>query len=168
MRYAPIADRIPRDWFYDISRYLHFADNSQLASEGESGYDCLGKVREIMSMISERFLAVYKPHCENSIDEAMIKFQGRSSMKQFMPGKQIKRGIKVWCRADAHNGFLCEYQVYTGRSGGGESGLGKRVVLDLSEKLQSQYYHLYFDNFFTSFSLLRSLTCNTINTWPPQ
>lgn len=55
MRYAPIADRISRDRFYDISRYLHFADNSQLASAGESGYDRLGKIREIMNMVSERF-----------------------------------------------------------------------------------------------------------------
>ena len=32
--YAPIADRIPRDRFRDISRYLHFCDNSTLAKRG--------------------------------------------------------------------------------------------------------------------------------------
>ena len=109
-----------------------------------------------MNMVSERFLANYHSHCENSIDEAMVKFQGRSCLKQYMPAKPIKWGIKVWCRADAHNGYLCEYQVYTGRSEGVECGLGKRVVLDLSERLEGKKYHLYFDNFFTS-SLLRTL-----------
>ena len=39
--------------------------------------------------------------CENSIDEAMIKFKGRSSLKQYVSLKPIKRGIKAWVRADA-------------------------------------------------------------------
>ena len=158
VNYAPIADRIPRDRFYDVT--LHFADNSTLPSPGERGHDRLGKVREVMDLLSERFLALYNPHCENSIDEAMIPFQGRSSLKQYMPAKPVKRGIKVWCRADAHNGYLCEYQVYTGRSERVDAGLGKRVVLDLSRRLQGQKYHLYFDNFFSSVSLLETLLDN--------
>jgi hypothetical protein len=38
-----------------------------------------------MNMVSERFLVLYQPHCENSVDEAMIPFQGRSALKQYMP-----------------------------------------------------------------------------------
>ena len=105
----------------------------------------------------KRFISLYKPHCENSVDEAMIPFQGRSSLKQYMPAKPVKRGIKVWCRADAHNGDLCQFEVYTGRSEGVQDSLGKRVVLGLSQKLEGLRYHLYFDNFFTSVSLLSSL-----------
>ena len=41
-------------------------------------------------------------------------------------------------------------------SGEGMS-LGERVVLDLSQRLQGLHYHLYFDNFFTSVSLLSHL-----------
>ena len=140
--YAPIAER------YDIGRYLHFADNTALVPQGQPGYDRLGKVREVMEKVSNRF---YKPHCENSVDEAM------SSLKQYMPAKPVKRGIKVWCRADAHNGYLCQFEVYTGRSEGVQDSLGKRVVLGLSQKLEGLRYHLYFDNFFTSVSLLSSL-----------
>ncbi len=40
----------------------------------------------------------------------MIKFQGRSTLKQYMPLKPIKRGIKVWMLGESHNGKL---QVYT-------------------------------------------------------
>ena len=40
----------------------------------------------------------------------MIKFQGRSSLKQYMPMKPIKRGIKVWTLADK-NGFFSGVQV---------------------------------------------------------
>ena len=97
VNYAPIADRISRDRFLQIHRYLHFVDNSLLPQLGESGYDRLGKVRPIMEQLQKRFLEIYHPHCENAIDEAMIPFQGRSSLKQYMPAKLVKRGIKVWC-----------------------------------------------------------------------
>ena len=33
-------------------------------------------------------------------------------MIQYVPKKPIKRGFKVWVRADSDNGFVCEYQVY--------------------------------------------------------
>ena len=124
VHYAPIADRIPRDRFFEINRFLHFANNTELTLCGDPGYDRLGKVRPVMEMLQERFLHIYHPHCENAIDEAMIPFQGRSSLKQYMPAKPVKRGIKVWCRADSHNGYLCEFQVYTGRSESAEGGLG--------------------------------------------
>ena len=93
-RYSPIASRIPRDRFFEISRYLHFADNSSLPGPGTDGYDRLGKVRGIIDMIKSHFLAVYDAHKESSIDEAMIPFKGRSSMKQYMPKKPVKRGFK--------------------------------------------------------------------------
>ena len=57
------------------------------------------------------------PHKQLSVDEAMIKFKGRSSLKQYMPKKPIKRGIKMWCRADSVNGYLCNFGIYTGKTG---------------------------------------------------
>lgn len=157
VNYPPISERISRDRFYDIGRYLHFADNTTLVPQGQPGYDQLGKVRPVIDKISERLLTVYKPHCENSMDEVMVRFEGWSSLKQYMPAKPVKTGIKVWCRADAHNGYLCEYKVYTGRSEGVQGGLGKSVVLGLFQRLEGLKYHLYFDNFFSSVSLLSTL-----------
>ena len=43
---------------------------------GEPGYDRLGEVRGILERVQERCQQIYKPHCENSIDDAMIPFQG--------------------------------------------------------------------------------------------
>ena len=45
--------------------------------------------------LSKRFTELYKPHKEVAVDKAMIKFTGCSSVKQYMPMKPIKRGIKV-------------------------------------------------------------------------
>ena len=154
-----VTSRISRNRFQEITRYIHFADNSTLTQRGQPGYDRLGKVRPVMKALKERFLANYSPNCEQAVDEAMISFQGRSSLKQYLPAKPVKRGIKVWCRADSHNGYLSEIQVYTGQSATGERevNLGGRVALDLARRLEGKHYHLYFDNFFTSYTLLSSL-----------
>ena len=78
----------------------------------------------------------------------MIIFKGRSSIKQYLPLKRIKRGYKIWVRADAY-GFLCEFQIYTGKvNGKPENLLGERVVKDLSRPLVHKNYRIYFDNHF--------------------
>jgi len=65
------------------------------------------------------------PAKEISIDEAMIKFKVRSSLKQHMPKKPIRRGIKVWMIADALTGYVSAFEVYKGKTAGNvENGLG--------------------------------------------
>ena len=156
--YGPISSRITRDRFFEILRYLHFSDNSTLVAPGEDGYDKLGKIRPIIRMLNESLQALYYPHKDVSIDEAMIPFKGRSSMKQFMPNKPVKRGFKVWVRADATNGYISEFYVYTGKEGSTvEKKLGGKVVMTLTAKLAHLYHHVYFDNYFTSVSLLVDL-----------
>ena len=82
LRYSPVADRIPCWRFREISRYLHFVDNNDLAPRGDPAYDRLGKVRPLIDHLTEKFDTLYKPSKEVAVDEAMIKFQGRSSLKQ--------------------------------------------------------------------------------------
>ncbi len=156
--YSPVADRISRDRFMEISRYLHFADNSTLAPRGSPRYDRLEKVRPVLEHLKTRFSVVYTPGQDLSVDEAMIKFQGRSSMKQYMPKKPTKRGIKVWVLADSSNGYFSRLQVYTGKKGNTtEHNLGSRVVKDLTQDFQHKYHHVFFDNFFNSKQLLCDL-----------
>lgn len=155
--YYPIASRIPRKRFLEISRFLHFANNDNIIARGEPGYDRLAKIRPVIEMVRESFLASYNPHRENSIDEAMIKFKGRSTLKQYLPKKPVKRGFKVWVRADSWNGFICDMDVYTGKDDSSETNLGAKVVKKLSRSLVGGNYHLYFDNFFSSVPLFDDL-----------
>ena len=156
--YAPIADRIPRDRFRDISRYLHFCDNSTLAKRGQQGYDRLGKVRPMLNAIKTSVMDNYQPSRDIVVDEAMIPFQGQSCLKQFLPNKPVKQGIKVWCLADSTNGYVHNFDVYTGKgSNSSEGTLGSRVVLMLSDHLKHKNHHMYCDNFFTSPSLFKEL-----------
>ena len=83
-------------------------DNTTLLPQSDPGYK-LGKVRPVIRILTEQFLQNYNPHYENSIDEAMMK--GRSSMKQYLSKKPVKRGFKVWVRADGVNSYVCEFEV---------------------------------------------------------
>ena len=131
--YSAIASRISRTRFLEISKYLHF-DNQLLAPTSTLGYDKLGKIRPVLESIENRFRTTFHLHKEVAIDEAMIKFKGRSSMKQYLPMKPIKRGLKVWVLADSHNGY-----VHTRRDGQrSDDGLGGSVVRTLCDHLKEK------------------------------
>ena len=84
----------------------------------------------------------------------MIKSQGKSYLKQYMPLKLTKRGIKVWVAVDSTNGYFSQFEVYTGKKDNStEHGLGARVVKTLTSDFKGKYNHVYFDNFFTSLQL---------------
>jgi hypothetical protein len=125
---------------------------------GDPGYDKLGKIKPILERVRKVFRSVYCPPQNISIDEAMIPFKGRSTLKQYMPLKPVKRGIKVWAMSDAVNGYVSEFQVYTGKKKDSvERNLGSSVVKTLTQPYYNTYRHLYFDNFFSSIQLLLDL-----------
>ena len=85
-------------------------------------------------------------------------------MKQYLPKKPIKRGFKVWVRAESSTGYFSDFEVYTGKStdapsaNESELGLGEKVVLKLASSLSHQhYYHLFFDNYFSTCKLAQIL-----------
>lgn len=101
-----------------------------------------------------------------SVDESMIEFYGRLSIKQFMPLKPIRFGIKMWSLCTV-SGFLLDFDIYCGKKFEDKHQklknctLGTRVVLKAlrdfllktpSDKLKD--YHVAFDNFFTSPDLM--------------
>ena len=89
-----------------------------------------------------------------AVDEAMIGFKGRSSMKQYLPMKPVV--FKIWVCADSHNGYICQFECYTGWQGDTtEVGLGSLVVTRLMRDLVGK--HIYMDSFFSSVSLYHNL-----------
>ncbi|CAF3008182.1 unnamed protein product [Rotaria sp. Silwood2] len=85
-----------------------------------------------------------------SIDESMIKFKGRSSLKQYLPKKLIKRGFKVWTLADSKNGYVYDFEIYKGKDSERDGTLGEYVVKRFVVDLEFSYRKVYFDNYFTS------------------
>ncbi|XP_064467766.1 piggyBac transposable element-derived protein 3-like isoform X2 [Ornithodoros turicata] len=158
MRDPYIANVMSVKRFSSLLSNFHISDNSRAPERGTKDYDKLYKVRPLLNRLSQTFAKCYAPTKYQSVDESVIKFKGRSTLKQYMPQKLIKRGYKVWVRADA-NGYICQFEIYTGREKDTvpEHGLGERVVRSLSEALQNKHHHVFFDNFFTSVPLLTDL-----------
>lgn len=118
-----------------------------MPSRDDPNYDRLFKIRPSVDHLNKQYQQCYNPSEDQSIDESMIKSKGRSSVKQFMPLKPIKRGYKARVRADMY-GYTCQFQIYTGRSGTPGLGLGERVIRTLSSVLENKGYRIYADNFF--------------------
>ena len=72
-----IASRITRDRFEEISRYLHFVDNTTLPARSEPGYHRLQKILPVITRVNTKCKENYKPHPQNSVDEAMISYDGK-------------------------------------------------------------------------------------------
>lgn len=132
-------------------------DSSKEPKKGQPNYDKLYKIKPFLDNLLQTYTYYYDPTQYQAIDESIVKFLGRSSMKQYMLMKPIKRGYKFWVRADQY-GYVCEFQMYTGKVGKKpEKCLRERVVKDLSRALVNKNYHLYFDNYFSSIDLMNSL-----------
>ncbi|XP_033229772.1 piggyBac transposable element-derived protein 4-like [Belonocnema kinseyi] len=148
--------------FSFLLSHLHLNDDSREPKRNETGYDKLYKVKPVLNILYETYTHFYNPTVNQSIDESMIKFKGRSSMKQYMPMNPIKRGYKVWVKAD-ENGYVCEFHIYTGKVGNKtENLLGERVVKDVNRTLVHKKYRIFFDNFFTTVNLMSSLLTDWI------
>lgn len=156
-----IVSALSRDRFSYIFSNLHCADNHQLDSS-----DKFAKVRPLMNKLSAEFLN-HCPHKENhSVDEAMVPYFGRHGCKQFIRGKPIRYGFKLWVGATS-GGYIAWFEPYQGattvlNARYAELGLGASVVLTYSDKLMKLglgfRYHLYIDNFFTGLPLVEELT----------
>ncbi|CAG5040310.1 unnamed protein product [Parnassius apollo] len=73
---------------------LQLNDNSKAPAKTSNEYDKLYKVRPVLEMLNNACQREAKRTTSQFIDEAMIRFKGVSSLKQYMPAKPIKRGFK--------------------------------------------------------------------------
>ena len=73
-----------------------------------------------------------------------------TSMKQYVPKKPFRCGLKVWDVAVCKNGYFVDIDVYVGWPSEGEGverDLASRVVLKLTEPFRNKNHHVFCDNF---------------------
>lgn len=120
-----VASAISRDRFLLLFSKLYFNNPKKPASAGKTYY-----MDELLNCLKYTFNRVRSESSRQSIDEAMIKFEGRSAIKQFMKDKPVDRGIKGWVRACARKGYVYDFIIYTGKQTLKEEGtLGERVSI---------------------------------------
>ena len=64
-----------------------------MSAKDSQNFDKFYLIRPLLSRVNDLCLKNYSPHCEFSIDEAMIKFRGRLRFRQYMPAKPTKYGM---------------------------------------------------------------------------
>ena len=85
LRTPRITKGMPRDRFLQILRYLHLNDNAKMPPRNHPQYDKLYKVQPFREILRRNTQSSYYPRQEVAVDEAMVLFNSRSAIKQYMP-----------------------------------------------------------------------------------
>ncbi|KAK9679715.1 Transposase IS4 [Popillia japonica] len=162
---ALVTAAMSRNRFRYIMQNIHCSDNTNL-----DGTDKFSKIRPLIDGMNRRFVNFAPSQEVHCIDESMVPYYSRHGTKQFIRGKPIRWGYKLWTGTNKH-GYIEWFQPYQGSSTMVSPkyksfGCGGNVVLHFTDVLQEQFgdlpFDLYFDNFFTSMSLLDELRSRNI------
>ena len=98
----------------------------------------------------------------------MIPYFDKHNANQFIRGKPIRLGYKMWVLTTPL-GYVLQIEAYQSARGRQTEypglGMGGSVVIDLISELEEETgssYHLTFDNLFTSYNLVDCLTSKWI------
>jgi hypothetical protein len=151
-----IFSTFPRLRFFQLLRSFHLADN--LDPDPDTQSDLLRKIRPLIDTVRMRSQRAHYPGRQLTVDEAMVGFKGRSSMRQHIAKKTQDTGFKVWMLVECDTNYVFNFDIYTGKGGKSETGQSARVVTQLCERLHPHIWHIICtDGFFSSVSLFRSL-----------
>ena len=133
-----------------------------MPERGSLQFDKLFKVRPVINSVVNKCRNVH-PEERHSVDEQIIPTKCRSGLRQYLPKKPHRWGIKVWARCGV-SGIVYNFEIYTGAESkttgdiGGDLGVGGNVVKRLVAGLKKDCGHkVYFDNYFSSVNLLKYL-----------
>ncbi|KRZ66023.1 PiggyBac transposable element-derived protein 3 [Trichinella papuae] len=127
-----------RNWFMEIKKYLHLADNQKLVKG-----DKMSKVTPLYKLLNSSLIQHGMFYEKLSVDESIVPYFGRHGAKMFVKGKAIRFGYKG-------------KEIHASKV-----PLSTRVVSDMVDVIQENSkttrHTLYFDNFFNSYQLLVKL-----------
>ena len=137
--------------------------------------DKMDKIRELWDSFIGRCKAHYWPSREVGLDEAIKKFKGRCSFKQYIKNKPVRWGIKVFCVCCSATGYLWNAAFYLGKTeepdaNAKETSATTKAVLHILEPLAHKNHIVHMDNFYTSIPLFSALwkmgiqACGTVRT----
>jgi len=138
--------------FSFMNEFLHFND-----SEFEkASTDKLYKISPIIDYMNSKWNEHMPPNDKKiyTIDESMVPYRGRLKMRQYIPSKPQKYGIKIYCLNHAESSYVQRWQIYTGKAYG---GLKPIQVVNTFIDFCKPNSHLFFDSLFSSFKLFQEL-----------
>jgi hypothetical protein len=160
--------RIKR-WFTE-NRWLQmklFLKVSDPLFDEERKSDKMCRVCELWEHFISRCKANYWPSQQIGLDEAIKKFKGRCSFKQYIKNKPVRWGIKVFAVCCSKTGYLWNAAFYLGKttedasSTQKEASATQRAVLEILSPLSNKNHIVHMDNYYTSIPLLNELFVRT-------
>lgn len=104
-----VADVRRRNNLQRLFSNIHLADSTKISSRSFSNRNKLYKIHSFLGTLTRNFQKNYSLAFCIFIDEAMIKFKGRSCPKQFQSLKSTKRGYKVWVLAESTTRYVYNF-----------------------------------------------------------
>ena len=103
------ADVISRERFELICKFLHFIDNESLPTY--QGPPILFKIYPVICHLNIKFQTLYLPNQNIAIDESLTLWKGHLSIRQYLPLKASKFGIKTFNYVN-HQQDICGVFLY--------------------------------------------------------
>nr|XP_023012649.1 piggyBac transposable element-derived protein 3-like [Leptinotarsa decemlineata] len=148
-----VTSAISRNRFNFIMQNIHCNDNTILNVS-----DKFSKIRPLVEALNKRFITFAPVQECHSIDETMVPYFGRHGSKQFIKGKPIRWGYKLWTGTTS-KGYIEWFEPYQGSTTNLSEryknlGLGASVILSFADALVSEKGCLTFHFFLIIFSHL--------------
>lgn len=110
----------------------------------------------------------YEPGAHMTVDETLVSFRGRVSFLVYNPQKPAKYGVKIMVMADAHNAYMYNAYMYTGKGSDGYTLsanekkllIPTQAVVRLAKDIFGSHRNITCDNWFVSVELAQVLLKN--------
>ena len=131
--------------YQELSRFVHAFNKLAVPADNKDKLILVCPVMEYLQVLCKQH---YLPDQELSLDEGIMPYKRRLSIKIYSPQKPDKYGVKFYFLCEAKSGYVCSFSVYRG-----VSQTLKEIVYDLLSGLFGQGYHVYMGNYYNSVNL---------------
>ena len=142
--------------FSQLNRYIFFCDPQSL-DENDRNRDKLAKVKPFLEHLHAGCKDNFNYGKNITIDEAMIPYKGKLSIKQRILGKPVRWGIKLFPLCDSETAYVSRFEVYLGKARDNEDtsaiGKGGAVFARLTNDSHHKGHCLFVDNSYSSLAL---------------
>ena len=173
-----LKDLMPKHYFYLLSKALHFPEKEEKDDESTNNstkdddkseisfkVDPRQKIQLYLEKLAQNFQKYYALGANITIDESLLQFKGRNSMKFYIPMKPHKWGFKIHLLCDSDTHYLYNMLFDPGKIGkeflqyDENYTLSENIVLKLLSCLKdNKERNLFCDGWYSSIGLMKKLS----------
>lgn len=138
-----------RHRYYEIKRYLHFANNLNDHPVGHPEHNPNFKIRLFTDHLNERFRHYWQEGKFQAVDEKLVPYKGHTKHRRRIANKPKKTGIRFYMKCDSVR-FFCSFLVVDVSEGLSMPQLFERIPFHIGQVV-------FTDRYYTTFALAKSL-----------